>query len=294
MCGLVGILAGYHPKRRVKDIEALADAFTMLLLLSEHRGPHATGVACVTRDGRMQVAKAPLPAREFVQSGTYINWLLGVDREMTYLMGHTRWPSHGSVMNPANNHPLVVPVPASDQPGAAGPPVDRMRSAMGSLAVTHNGSLRAWERHFTRLQLPRTTQVDSELLARIAQRHAGVTGLALDAILADLSPLEGSMSLALVATTRPEEIILLKGNMPLEVCIQPRARILAYASEARILDRALAGDAGWETVPLAHGEGLVVNTHAWTFHRVPFTFQGLDTVTGTSYTGAVTRKERLR
>ncbi|OPZ80837.1 MAG: glucosamine--fructose-6-phosphate aminotransferase [bacterium ADurb.Bin429] len=294
MCGLLGILAGNRQKRRVKDIEALTDVFTMMLLLSEHRGPHATGVAWVKQDGSMQVAKEPLPARQFVQSGAYIDWLLGVDREMTYLMGHTRWPSHGSVMNPANNHPLVVPVPVSDQPGAAGPPVDRMRSAMGSLALTHNGSLRAWERHFTRLQVPRTTQVDSELLARIAQRHAGATGLALDAILADLSPLEGSMSLALVATTRPEEIILLKGNMPLEVCIQPRARLLAYASEARILDRALAGEAGWETVPLAHGEGLVINTRAWTLHRVPFIFQGVDTVAGASYTGAVTGKERSR
>ena len=94
-----------------------------------------------------------------------------------------------------------------------------------------------------------------------------------------------------MATTRPEEIILLKGNMPLEVRIQPRTRVLAYASEARILDRALIGEAGWEPLPLAHGEGLVVNTHTWTHRRVPFTFQGLNTMAGHSYTGAITRKE---
>ena len=41
MCGLLGILAGNRQKRRVKDIEALTDVFTMMLLLSEHRGPHA-------------------------------------------------------------------------------------------------------------------------------------------------------------------------------------------------------------------------------------------------------------
>lgn len=294
MCGLVGVLAGHRQQRRLKDIEALTDVFTMLLLLSEHRGPHATGVAWVKRDGSMQVAKEPLPARQFVQSGAYLDWLLGVDREITYLMGHTRWPSHGSVMNPANNHPLVTTVPAWGQTGAAPRAFDQMRNAMGSLALTHNGSLRAWERHFNRLQLPRTTQVDSELLARIAQRHAGAEGIDLEALLAELYPLDGSMSLALVATTRPEEIILLKGNMPLEVRIQPRGRVLLYASEARILDRTLAGEAGWEPLPLARGEGLVVNTQTWTLQWVPFTFLGMHSEAGNTYTGAITRKDRPR
>jgi glucosamine 6-phosphate synthetase-like amidotransferase/phosphosugar isomerase protein len=278
VCGLTGILAGRLPKRRLKDIEALTDVFTMMLMLSEYRGPHATGVAWVKRDGSMQVAKEPLPARQFVQSGTYIDWLLGVNRDVTYLMGHTRWPSRGSVTNPANNHPQWLPVGDSGH----------------ALAVTHNGTLSAVQRHFARLGLPRTAQVDSELLARIAQRHAGTSGIDLDAVLGDFSQLDGRMSLALVATTRPEEIILLKGNMPLEVRIQPRTRVLVYASEARILDRALTGESGWEPLPLAHGEGLVVNTHTWTLQRVPFIFQGLDTSASTAYTGAITRKERSR
>jgi len=275
MCGLVGLLTGRLPKRRLKDIEALTDVFTMMLLLSEHRGPHATGVAWVKRDGSMQVAKEPLPARQFVQSGAYIDWLLGVDREITYLMSHTRWPSRGSVTNPANNHPQWLPVGDSGH----------------ALAVCHNGTLSAVQRHFARLGLPRTAQVDSELLARIAQRHAGTSGIDLDAMLGDFSQLDGRMSLALVVTTRPEEIILLKGNMPLEVRIQPRTRVLVYASEARILDRALTGEAGWEPLPLAHGEGLVVNTNTWMQRRVPFTFLGLTTMAGHSYTGENTRKE---
>jgi len=294
MCGLVGLLAGRQPKRRLKDIEALTDVFTSLLLLSEHRGPHATGVAWVKRNGSMQVAKEPLPARQFVQSGAYLDWLLGVDREITYLMGHTRWPSHGSVLNPANNHPLVTTVPTLDQTRPALQAIDQSHTAMGSLALTHNGSLRAWERYFSRLQLPRTTQVDSELLARIAQRYTGAAGIDLDAVLTALSPLDGSMSLSLVATTRPEEIILLKGNMPLEVRIQPRTRVLVYASEDRILDRALTGESGWEALPLAYGEGLVVDTQTWTHRRVPFTFQGLNTIAGASYTSAITNKERQR
>jgi len=273
MCGLVGLLAGHRKNRRMKDIETLTDVFTMLLLLSEHRGPYATGVAWIKRDGSMQVAKEPLPARQFVQSGAFLDWLLGVDRQVTYLMGHTRWPSRGSVRNAEENHPL-----------SCAPPI----------LLTHNGTVVDHQRHAVRLRLPRTTQVDSELLARIAQHHAGTTGIDLDAVLADIVPLEGSMSLALMATTRPEEIILLKGNMPLDVRIQPRTRVLLYASEARILDRVLGDKAGWEPLVLAHGEGLVINTQAWTMRRVPFTFQGIASATGNNYTGASLRKDRQR
>lgn len=273
MCGLSGIILGRLAKRRVRDIEALTDTFTRLLLLSEHRGPHATGVAWVKRDGTMQVAKEPLPARAFVQSGTYIDWLLGVDRQVTYLMGHTRWPSRGHVSNPDENHPICCAPP---------------------ILVTHNGTILDHRRHAMQMHLSRTTQVDSELLARIAQRHAGTQGIDIDAFLHDLTPLDGSMSLALLATTRPEEIVLLKGNMPLDVRIQPRARVLLYASEARILDRAIAGESGWATYPLTHGEGLVINTQTWTLRRVPFTFQGLQCAASQSFTGITTRKDRRR
>jgi len=286
MCGLCGVCIGHQAKRRVKDIEALVDVFTTMLLLSEHRGPHATGVAWVKQDGIMQVTKEALPARQFVQTGSYLDWLLGVDRQSTYLMGHTRWPSQGSVRNPDNNHPLCLPVTASRS--------NQSSEVLGSLALSHNGTIRQPNVHFDRLRLPRTAQVDSELLARLAQRHTDAHGINLDAVLAEFALLDGSMSLALVATTHPEEIILLKGNMPLEVRIQPRTRVLLYASEARILDRATDGETGWEQFPLTHGEGLVINTQAWTMQRLPFTFQSIRTETGTTYTGAIARKDRSR
>jgi len=80
----------------------------------------------------------------------------------------------------------------------------------------------------------------------------------------------------------------------LEVRVHPDWQVLCYASETRILDIALHGAAGWQPLPLAHGEGLVVNTQAWTLRRVPFLFQGLYTEAGHSYTGATIRKEKSR
>ncbi|OPZ82721.1 MAG: hypothetical protein BWY76_02627 [bacterium ADurb.Bin429] len=96
------------------------------------------------------------------------------------------------------------------------------------------------------------------------------------------------MSLALVATTHPEEILLLKGNMPLDVRLHRRKQLLLYASEARILDAALGGEAGWEEIPLVSGDALIVDAAA--LHaprRVRFTFQGLLRQPGWQcYTGA--------
>jgi glucosamine 6-phosphate synthetase-like amidotransferase/phosphosugar isomerase protein len=259
-------------------MEHIADQFTRLLLLSEHRGPHATGAAWVKRDGTMRVVKAPLPARTFVQTAEYLDWLAGIDNQVTYLMGHTRWPTRGSERNPANNHPLVAPVgltgagseqmPAS---AAAGPMAGRTGQRQAVLAC-HNGFIRDPDGWSKRLSLPRTAQVDSELLLRLAQRHADADGLDLPAFLADIAPLEGRMSCTLVATTKPEEVILLRGNMPLEVSLHRRLKLLAYASEATILARGLTDD-GWATVPVAEGEGIAVdagNLAGLRRCRVPF------------------------
>jgi len=276
MCGLCGALVGQLPTRRVQDIDALADTFVRLLLASEHRGPHATGVAWVKRDGAMQVTKEPLPARTFVQTGVFMDWLLGVDRQVTYLMGHTRWPSRGSVRNPDNNHPLVVSLRASVPMMKDCLASSQTGKQIASLALTHNGTVAQPDHHFAQMCLPRTAQVDSELLARIAQRHADEHGIDVEGFLDTLTPLEGSMSLALVATNRPDEILLLKGNMPLEVRLHRRRRLLLYASESRILDAALGDDAGWEEMPVAPGEALVINTAA--IHaprRWRFSFRGM-------------------
>lgn len=271
-------------------MEALADLFTRLLLLSEHRGPYATGVAWVKADGSLQVAKAPEPARHFVQRNAYLNWVRGIDHQFTYLMGHTRWPSQGSVQLPANNHPLIVPIRETGRTMGNSQHI-AVTAPQACLALSHNGTLRNVSRLFSQLGLPRTAEVDSELLIRLAQRHVLDDHLDVAAFLDALAPLEGSLSAALVATSHPEEILLLKGNMPLKVRLHAGRQVLVYASESRILERALDGEAGWSPLPLQLGEGLVINTHAWTLQRVPFVFQGLQTGADLSPTGSPTRKK---
>lgn len=237
MCGLAGVIIG-EKRRSRRELDALSETFTRLLLLSEHRGPHATGAALVRRDGTCQVVKHPLPAQHFVGTADYAMLLEAVNDQVTLLMGHTRWPTRGSECNPLNNHPLVA----------------------GQTVTTHNGHLHGVDAWFRRWVLPRHAQVDSELLAQLADRHTGKAGVDLAALCEGLRQLEGRMSAVLIARTDPRTIILLKGNMPLEVRRHRRQQVWAYASESAILARALAGKEDWETVPMPANHVLVIST----------------------------------
>lgn len=45
MCGLAGVLTGKR-LRTEGEVNSITALFTRLLVLSEHRGPHATGAGC--------------------------------------------------------------------------------------------------------------------------------------------------------------------------------------------------------------------------------------------------------
>ena len=250
MCGLTGIVIGGGHGRLPLEAGMLGQFFTELLVHSEHRGPYATGAALVRGDGTRRVVKAPLPASKFAHSKNYRRWLNEIDDRAVYLMGHTRWPSRGSVYHAEENHPIWT----------------------SPVLLSHNGTICDHARHATRMGLEQATDVDSELLARIAQRHTDGNGIDVQAVLAALKPLTGSMSMAMVATCRPDEVVLLKGNMPLAVWVHPQERVLIYASETEILEDVVGGEPGWKNLPLAYWEGLVFNSAKWSYRRVPFSF----------------------
>ncbi|MHB0998539.1 MAG: class II glutamine amidotransferase [Armatimonadota bacterium] len=245
MCGLAGVILG-RIERSQSELDRITNMFTNLLLHSQHRGPFATGAASIGVDGQLSVVKMPVPAYRFVDSDEYQAWLGSITPNTTYLMGHTRWPTKGSIHNEQNNHPLVAEIEGQGHD-------------LGHLALTHNGTIKSIEQHFKRLNLPRTAQVDSELLLRIAQRHSDEHGLDIGGFISYLPDLHGRMSMAVVATSKPNEIILLKGNMPLEVRYNSKLNLIAYASEPRILHDVLKGDS-WECVPMFVDEGLVIDS----------------------------------
>lgn len=223
MCGQCGILWG-RKKRRTEERDYLQDVFARLLLLSEPRGPYATGLAWVNRDGEHRIFKASLPARDFIREPAYRDTLGGVDNTTTILMGHTRWPTRGDTQNNANNMPL--------------------RS--GDCLGTHNGTVVNADALFQRFRLRRHAEVDSEIIFRLANRLTGEDGrIDVERLLEKLALFRGQMSAVIVSRQAPGSILVLKGDKPLSLWFHPNRRVVAYASELRFLIDALEGEPGW-------------------------------------------------
>ena len=227
MCGLAGVLIGEKPGRSKAELKDIGRLFTEILELSERRGPHATGVAIVSNKGDYYVSKAPVPAKRFVTSKGYRTVLSNLDEKTTLLMGHTRWPTRGSHLNNENNHPLVGD------------------GRNGTCILTHNGHIANSAMLFRTLSLSRRTQVDSEILLRIAERNLGRDGINPYGLAADLAYCRGRMSFVVAAANCPKEVILVKGNQPLELRYSHHHQVLLYASEAEFLDEALGDEDDW-------------------------------------------------
>jgi len=250
MCGLCGLLGPLPRGPRARA--AVLETFSRLLLLSEPRGPHATGVAWIAEDGAYQVEKAPVPARQFVLTPGYLHWLAAVPTDVTVLLGHTRWPTRGTVHAPANNHPLVAALPRAVAAGASIP--------APAVLLTHNGVVDQPDRLAARWGLPRQAAVDSEVLLQLAVRASGPSGVDVPAYLAWLAQVPGRMALAVCDTRQPQQVLLVRGTMPLALTWHRRRRLLAYASEAATLQRALPGDTGWTPVPFPSGQACLIDT----------------------------------
>lgn len=67
------------------------------------------------------------------------------------------------------------------------------------------------------------------------------------------------MTAVLASRLDPETIIVLKGNKPLELCINQRHRAVLYASDPAFLDAVLAEERGWRE--FAPAMSLIVFRH---------------------------------
>ncbi len=250
MCGQLGILLE-ESDRFPEQLRRLKRIFTDLLVLSEARGFHATGVGLVNREGEHRVYKQPLPAQEFVQEPGYRAILGGLDSRTTVLIGHTRWKTQGTQYLNANNHPL------------------RSRLCLG----TANGHIGNAGCLFRTLKLPRRAQVDSEVIFRIAD-SAVVDGHIDTQILAErLSRCKGHMSTVISTWLDPETVLFVKGDRPLEFRYHANRRVIVYASESVFLDSALAGERGWKDIHIPEMSLVIFDCRNLMGYRViPFDF----------------------
>jgi glucosamine 6-phosphate synthetase-like amidotransferase/phosphosugar isomerase protein len=194
-----------------------------MLLLCERRGPQATGIALLKNDGNYHLFKRPKPAALFIYEPMYRSILADLDSNTTLLMGHTRLPTCGDPSDNRNNHPIRA----------------------GVVIGTHNGTIYNADRLFRKFKLPRYSEVDSELIFRLADRFAVNGGVDLIGLMEALALCRGQMSAVLASCLEPGVVAVLKGNKPLSMAYSPKMRAVLYASQADFITLALGETKGW-------------------------------------------------
>lgn len=209
MCGLAAVLL-YPQPRSVETWAAITGAFTQNLLFNEKRGQAATGIAVQHTDGQVSVRKTALAAAEFVQTPGYQSLLAQITSATTLLLGHTRHPTQGTPANNHNNHPLQS----------------------GAIFGIHNGHIHNDAALFAKFRLPRTAQVDSEIIFRLLAHHAPapLNAQLLPHLQPSLSQMEGKFTFLAADQRAPGHLLALKHHNPLSVYFHPEWNALIFSS----------------------------------------------------------------
>ncbi len=234
MCGQAGLILGRR-RRSESEVAILKTIFTGLLMHSEARGHHASGVAVLDREGNYRLFKRPMPAMQLVAQPGFADALGAFEGSLgraagrtTLILGHTRYRTRGCETNNLNNHPLR----GSDW------------------IATANGTIYNAASLFRRYRLHRHAEVDSELILRLADKFSDLGALDLPHFIEALRPARGQLSAVLASLCAPEVTYVIHGNRPLILRAHRRYRVVAYASEARFLDAVLGDQPGWRDFPL--------------------------------------------
>lgn len=173
MCGIAGFTLSAMDAGRLGG-DGATDLARALVLEIQSRGSDATGIANLLHNGHIHLAKAPVPARKFVNDDAFN---VGVEAMATIM--HTRFGTQGSESNPLNNHPIH----------------------WGSVVGVHNGCIQS-DYDFFKKYGGRKAEVDSEAI---------FAGLSLLDRYTALPDVEGTMAIAWFDVRTPTILHLAKG-----------------------------------------------------------------------------------
>ena len=180
MCGIVGYIG---PK---KVVPVIIEGLRKL----EYRGYDSAGIAVVTKDGKLEIRRAPGKLRnleEVIQKSPI---------EGTYGIGHTRWATHGRPTE-ENAHPH--------------------RDCTGEIVVVHNGIIENYLELKEQLQREGhkfVTETDTEVVAHLVEKNSK-DGVPLeDAVRKSLKELRGIYSLVFLSARDPHKIVAARIGPP--------------------------------------------------------------------------------
>ncbi len=225
MCGIAAILL--QPQARPWRIWAeLRVTMTGALLANAARGRAATGLGVIQQSGQTLVHKLDIAADQFVETDAYHDLLDTVDDGTTVILGHTRLPTQGSPQNSHNNHPIEV----------------------GRVVGVHNGHITNDAELFDRWALPRTAQVDSEIIfQRLAALSPWDDGY-LPLVTESLACLDGEFTFLAVDRRCPTRLLAFKHTNPLNVYYHREWGALIFSSSYLFLRRTFGSSVSRQTL----------------------------------------------
>jgi glucosamine--fructose-6-phosphate aminotransferase (isomerizing) len=206
MCGIVGYVG-------FRDASAF---LTQGLRRLEYRGYDSSGIATITSDGDISLAKAAGRLDRLME-------LLAEQPAEGHIgIGHTRWATHGAATD-ANAHPHF--------------------GGSGNLVVAHNGVIenyRQLKEHLQGLGYKFRSATDTEVIAHLIaeclkKEQARLNGSAQDigyeplvaAVTAAISQLQGTYGLAILCRDYPDVIVAARHGSPLVVGVGDNEHFIA-------------------------------------------------------------------
>jgi glutamine---fructose-6-phosphate transaminase (isomerizing) len=180
MCGIVGYIGSK------KVVPVVVEGLRKL----EYRGYDSAGIAVVTKDGKLEIRRAPGKLRNLEEA------LQKAPIEGTYGIGHTRWATHGRPTE-ENAHPH--------------------RDCSGQIVVVHNGIIENYLELKEQLQQEGhkfVTETDTEIVAHLVEKNTQ-NGVCLEeAVRQSLRQLRGIYSLVFLSAKEPQKIVAARLGPP--------------------------------------------------------------------------------
>src|ERR1700676_1494668 len=179
MCGIVGYIGSK------KVVPVIVEGLRKL----EYRGYDSAGIAVVTREGKLEIRRAPGKLRNLEEV------LQKSPIEGTYGIGHTRWATHGRPTE-ENAHPH--------------------RDCTGQIVVVHNGIIENYLELKEELQREGhkfVTETDTEVVAHLVEKNSKNAPLE-EAVRRSLKELRGIYSLVFLSANDPHKIVAARMGPP--------------------------------------------------------------------------------
>jgi len=235
MCGIVGMcFRSTGVGKRGFTANRHRAGFTRMLVAAQERGAAATGVLLISREDKESkpkatVLRAPLPAKDFVETDEYKGLMEKLNASTISIMGHTRAVSDtvATAKNNKNNHPHCA----------------------GSIVGVHNGRVlndkNLWVKYSAYMS-PKS-KCDSEAIFALINRKLGLGDKGtFTAISRATAELKGWGAVALVNLMEPNKVFLYRDGIesPLTLAWYDNDEMAAYGTHRSYIEDGVRGYQG--------------------------------------------------